>query len=306
MLGYDRGEMLGIHASHAMADGELERGQRLIQQVMDADDHDSDIMDMEMVTKEGDRIVVSVRFVVLTTDDGGYDGLVGVARDVTDRRARERELQRQNDRLEQFASIVSHDLRNPLTTAEGYLELAREDGTDEAFDRVAEGLDRMNRIIDDMLMLAQQGRELGATETVDLNDQVMAAWRIVTGEGSGATLVVPDDGLGELSADADRLCQLLENLFRNALDHGGADVTVRVERSIGGFSIADDGPGVPVEDRETIFKQGYSTSDDGTGFGLAIVKEIVDAHGWDITVHDSDLGGTRFEISTADSPPVDP
>lgn len=305
MLGYSRGEMLGAHASLAMADGELERGQRLIQQVLDDDDRDSDVMDVEMVTQDGDRLIVSVRFVVLTTEDGEYDGVMGVARDVTERRERERELERKNERLEQFASIVSHDLRNPLMTAEGYLELARENGRAEDFDRVEESLDRMNRIIDDVLWLAREGTELGETELIALYDQVMTAWRIVTGDHSEATLQVPDEEMGLLRADETRFGQLLENLFRNAIDHGGPDVVVRVHRTENGFVVADDGPGIPVDDREAVFERGYSTSSDGTGFGLAIVEEIVDAHGWDVTVRDNDLGGAAFVISDIDPVPTE-
>lgn len=301
MLGYSRGEILGAHGSGAMAEGELERGQRLIRETMEADGRESDVMDVEMVTKGGDRIIVSVRFVVLTTEDGAYDGVMGVARDVTERRERERELERKNERLEQFASIVSHDLRNPLTTAEGYLELAREEGRDEYFDRVEESHDRMNRIIDDVLWLAREGDELGATERIVLYDQIEAAWRIVTGDHSEATLQVPDEEMGILRADETRFGQLLENLFRNAIDHGGPDVVVRVQRTDDGFVVADSGPGIPEADRETVFDRGYSTSTDGTGFGLAIVEEIVDAHGWDVNVRESDLGGAAFAITTVDT-----
>jgi signal transduction histidine kinase len=66
-----------------------------------------------------------------------------------------------------------------------------------------------------------------------------------------------------------------------------------------GFFVADDGPGIPPDERETVFEAGHSTAPDGTGFGLAIVDGIADAHGWTVRVTDSATGGARFEFSTA-------
>ncbi|MBS3761523.1 MAG: ATP-binding protein, partial [Halodesulfurarchaeum sp.] len=95
-------------------------------------------------------------------------------------------------------------------------------------------------------------------------------------------------------ADPDRLASLLENLFRNAVEHAGPEVTVTVEPTSDGFAVADDGPGIPPEDRETVFESGYTTETDGTGFGLAIVAEVATAHDWSVRVEESDAGGARF------------
>jgi len=100
-----------------------------------------------------------------------------------------------------------------------------------------------------------------------------------------------------VEADQSRLRQLLENLCHNAVEHGGEDVTVSVGTVDDGFYVADTGPGIPESDRKKVFESGYSTGEDGTGFGLRIVEEVVDAHGWDIRVTDSDQGGARFEIT---------
>jgi signal transduction histidine kinase len=90
---------------------------------------------------------------------------------------------------------------------------------------------------------------------------------------------------------------LLENLLGNALRHGGADVTVAVGSLDDGFYVADDGPGIPEADRDAVFDSGYSTAAEGTGVGLAIVQQVVDAHDWSISVTESETGGTRFEIT---------
>ena len=141
---------------------------------------------------------------------------------------RERELERQNERLEEFAGVVSHDLRSPLNVAEGYLDLARETGDDAQFDRVAAALDRMNDLIDDLLALARQGETVDEAEPVPLRDVAERAWS--TAGTPAATLRIADD-LGVVACDPSRLRQLLENLFRNAITHGAdgddaADLTV--------------------------------------------------------------------------------
>ncbi len=216
--------------------------------------------------------------------------------EIEQRRATER-LRRQNDRLEEFASMVSHDLRSPLNVARGYLDLAREEGDPEQFDRASDALDRMERIISDVLYLAREGEEIGETEPVNLREAAGASWDVVDAGAAGLTLA---DDLGAVVADRDRLCQLLENLFRNAIEHAGPDVTVRVVPTADGFAVEDDGPGLPVNSRDDLFERGYTTDEDGTGFGLYIVRKIASAHGWTVAAVDADGGGARFEFSGVD------
>ncbi|GGM55289.1 signal transduction histidine kinase [Halarchaeum rubridurum] len=211
---------------------------------------------------------------------------------------RERELARQNERLEEFAGVVSHDLRSPLNVAEGYLELARETGEDAHFERVEAALERMNDLIDDLLTLARQGETVDEVEPVPLGDVVERAWS--TAGTPNATLRVADD-LGVVACDRSRLRQLLENLFRNAITHAAtgedaADLTVTVGRTDDGFYVADDGPGIPADEREQVFDIGYTTADGGTGFGLNIVRQIADAHGWTLALTEGEQGGARFEF----------
>ena len=215
--------------------------------------------------------------------------------DITERERDRRELERQNERLDQFASVVSHDLRNPLQVLRGALDGARETGDFVHLDRGEQAIERMEVLIDDVLSLARQGQPIEETEPVSLAAMADSCWEVV--DAPDATVVVADDC--QFRADPSRLRQLLENLYRNAVEHGGDEVTVTVGRlSDGdGFYVADDGPGIPADRRDDVFESGYSTADDGTGFGLAIVGEIVDAHGWEIAVTESETGGARFEIS---------
>ena len=212
---------------------------------------------------------------------------------------REERLRSQNERLEEFTSVVSHDLRNPLNVAMGSLELAQEDVESEHLATVARAHDRMGELIDDLLALAKQGQGLDELDSVDLADVVERCWRHV--ETAAATLHVDTDRT--ILADESRVRQLLENLFRNAVVHGaGADgrVTVTVGDLQGGFFVADDGPGISPDDREHLFEMGFTTETDGTGFGLAIVETVAEGHGWTVSVAESEAGGVRFVFDGAD------
>ena len=210
-----------------------------------------------------------------------------------DRVEREQELRRQIDRLDEFASVISHDLRNPLNVATGRLELAQRECDSDFLDDVADAHDRMATLIDDVLTLAREGKRVAETEPVTLGATIKRYWQTVA--TADATLVVETNRT--IQADPSRLQRLLGNLFRNAVEHGGTDVTVTVGDLSDGFYVADDGPGIPEDERDQVFEIGYSTAATGTGFGLNIVKEIVDAHGWDIRATSSAAGGARFEIT---------
>ncbi|GAB6860535.1 GAF domain-containing protein [Haloplanus litoreus] len=132
---------------------------------------------------------------------------------------REEELAHQNEHLDEFASVVSHDLRNPLNVAQGNLELARETGAAEYLKRVGEALDRMNELIDDVLTLARNGRTVSEFTPVDLESVVEGAWNTTT---TGAATLVVEDSLGVVQGDEQRLVQVFENLFRNSVEHGSA------------------------------------------------------------------------------------
>lgn len=203
------------------------------------------------------------------------------------------ELSRQKERLDEFASMVSHDLRNPLDVAEGHLELAAERGEEEDFERVSAAHERMRSIIDDVLALARTGPENFELGTVNLSEVIRDAWKGVETAQASSDFAIEDS---QIAADEGRLRQLLENLYRNAIEHGGKDVTVRVGALESGFYVEDDGPGIPTEDRDQAFEYGYSTADEGTGFGLSIVQQIADAHNWNIRITEGSDGGARFEI----------
>ncbi|WP_121820102.1 ATP-binding protein [Halostella salina] len=362
-------------------------------------DRESEAENLNRALREGERLRTTTRrqtaegvrdfllhVVPLTVGERSTQGY-SIYTDITDQKRRERELERQNERLDEFTSIVSHDLRNPLNVASGYLEMARDSGDPEYFDRIEGAHDRMSRMIDELLSLAQQGEIVGDTRPVELRIVAHEAWQNV--DTRGCSLTVDTDRV--VDGDPDRLRDLLGNLFRNAVEHsstspasqtrqdsvehgstspdsqgrrnvaehavdgetaeeevsaeattgmdaehagvGGADTpttdgpsaddpgvfdpdttadpatagaftrggdegrtTVRIGETDDGFFVADDGPGIPEDERDTVFESGYTTRKNGTGYGLAIVQQVAEAHGWTVELTDSAAGGARFEF----------
>jgi signal transduction histidine kinase len=202
----------------------------------------------------------------------------------------ERALDLRTNRLDEFATVVSHDLRNPLNVARSAVELL--DGDQEQLDRLDRSLHRMNAIIANGITFARQRDTVDGTAPADLETFATDLW--ADRETEHATLTT--DAGGPIVADPDRLRELLGQLLDNAIEHGDPPVTVTVGTFEDGFYVADTGPGVPDRARERAFEPGVSTTQ-GTGLGLAIVREIARAHGWTVSLADSESGGTRIEVT---------
>lgn len=294
-LGYDADEIVGADFTSLAFEPE-ERVRELVSS-LDPSVADEDFKSTHVFTfdrSDGEDLILELNADILADDSAV--GWIGILRDVTDREMQRQELKLQNTRLEQFASIVSHDLRNPLAIAKGYLEQARAeydpDG-DGPLSEVAWAHEKMGRMIEDLLALAREGEMVAEVTTTDFHDVATVAWDSV--ETNAATLHIEDDP-GTIEADAERLEQLLANLFRNARDHNEGAVEIRVGRLEEGFYVEDDGCGIPEDKREDIFEFGYTNSADGTGLGLAIVTQIAEAHEWHVRVTSSELDGARFEV----------
>jgi PAS domain S-box-containing protein len=233
-------------------------------------------------------------------------GYVVTTREITERKEREQELLTQNEKLDAFTGFVSHDLRNTLNVATLRLDLGRQNVDSPHLDEVASSLDRMEQLIDDLLVFAKRGTAVGDTERVSLAELAPEPWATLDTEAG--TFEMGFDGRATIEANPSRLKSLLENLYHNAVEHGSedtdsprqgdTDLTVTVgPLNPDGFYVEDDGVGLSVEEGERVFEGGYTTKDDGTGLGLAIVEQVVTEHGWDIEVTESEAGGARFEIT---------
>jgi signal transduction histidine kinase len=241
--------------------------------------------------------------------DGG-GGRIVVLRDVT--------AERQSERLkDEVLALVSHELRTPLTSVVGYVDLVL-DGPDELSPDVRRFLEvvernarRLLRLVSDLLFVAQAEAgllELGRTE-VDLgaiaSDAVEAARP--EAERAGATLVLEAEPVRTFIGDRDRCAQVLDNLISNAVKFAGEgghiQVTVAERDEAAVLEVADDGPGIPVEERATVFERFARASDattravPGAGLGLTVAKTIVEGHGGTIEVLGAPGMGTTMKVS---------
>jgi PAS domain S-box-containing protein len=250
-------------------------------------------LDLYALHKDGTRIPVEISLGPIEHDGELY--VVATISDITARKQREQELRRQNQRLEEFTSVVSHDLRNPLSVIAGRLELVQRECDNEHLEAIEESVERMDVLIENLRRFAREGEVVERVEPIDLSSFAEECWQHIA--TADATLVTETDD--RVRADRGRLQQLLENLMRNAVEHGGEDVTMTVGTTddVDGFYVEDDGPGIPVDSRAQVFQWGRSTSEENTGIGLAIVDQIAEAHGWQIHLAERPSGGTRFEIT---------
>lgn len=246
----------------------------------------SQAIDVEFRTHPDNGPVRWLRIEVFS-EEPGSNTLFGMTTDITAQKEYEA-------RLESFAGVVSHDLRNPLSVAKGRLELAQLECSSDHLDHIASAHDRMERLIEELLSLARENQAIGEMESVALDTLVEACWATV--DTNAASLDVTTEK--SILADESRLKQVFENVFRNAIEHGGESVTVTVGDLDDGFYVADDGVGIAEGERDQLFTG--ATAFGAVGIGLRIVRQIVEAHGWSICVVESDDGGARFEITSVE------
>lgn len=228
--------------------------------------------------------------------------------DISEPVERERLARRQREEFARLASMISHDVRNPLAVARGWVRILEGDATydSDSVEAIDDALVRIDAIIEDAVTLLRTGMNAIETEACSLAAVAREAWQTV--ETHGATLAV--DGDTTLSVNRGLLRSVLENLFRNSVEHSstnrspedvrdssGVHVRVGVLDAEEGFFVADNGPGIPSDVHDDVFEFGFSTGG-GSGLGLAIVDQVVSLYEWSVAVTESVDGGARIEFYT--------
>lgn len=297
LLGYSRSELLSLNPEEIHPTDIDRVRNEFITEVTEKGAGFTD--DLTCLTKHGREIPTEISGAVIESanTESRPTRMVAMLRDISDRVQHQQELEQKIKRLSRFANIVSHDLKSPLSVIMGHTTLARETGDPEHFDAIENAAARMDEMLSELLELTKEGELIGTRTEIDLESFAREVWNDC--EIDSASLDVQSSLT--IYGDRDRLHELFANLFENAHSHGGSAVSVRVgalkTEDREGFYIEDDGTGIPADKRDNIFEWGHTTTEEGTGYGLAIAAEIVEAHGWKIDVTGSDVGGIRFEIS---------
>ncbi|PSQ36620.1 hypothetical protein BRD08_04590 [Halobacteriales archaeon SW_10_66_29] len=293
--GYELSTLRGEPISLVIGADAAATGEALITELLADPDSTTATFELQLPDRDGATTPTECQIALLPQEDGQYQGAVVVMRDIS-------RLKRREQRLSKFAGVVSHDLRNPLDVALGRAEVLPDVAdldpeTEHHVGEIYESLKRMEQLIEDVLAIARHGEMAVDLAPVSLEEVAAEAWASV--ETGDAELRIASTAT--VRAHRSRLLRLFENLFRNAIEHGGPDVLVEVgtidDGSDAGFYVADDGSGIPGDQRDVIFDDGFSTTADGTGLGLSIVSEIVRAHDWSIDIADGIDGGARFEFT---------
>ncbi len=315
LIGYSEEELLGHHILelNILHPEDYERTYRDIQRLFRGEVVQDEL---RFITRDGSVILGDITGAPLYGRNGETVAFTNVARDITERRRAEEELQRINRELDAYAYVVSHDLRGPLSaivSAASVLgELAQKPWDSRVGARVRQlagiisrSADSAEELILNLLSLAKAGQApekaagFAASEVVR---EVLRDRAALIAE-AGADVRVDED-LGELYADHTQMYQLFANLIDNALEHNDSEepcVIVSHLGSEGGihrYLVRDNGSGIPSGDSERIFELLYRGKSGGTGIGLSTVKKIIDAYGGEIKAYND--GGACFEFTLHD------
>jgi PAS domain S-box-containing protein len=253
-------------------------------------------------------------------------GIYGAVQDITERKRAEaerealiRELEAKNAELERFAYTVSHDLKSPLITIRGFLGFVEQDAAAGNLERVrsdlgriADAVDKMQRLLSELLELSRVGRVIHPPQAVALGPLAHEAVNLVGGRlrDRRVAVTVADD-LPSVWGDRARLLEVLQNLVDNAAKFMGEQkqpsVEIGARRDAGEavFFVRDNGKGIDARFRDRVFGlfEKLDPDSEGSGVGLALVKRIVDLHHGRVWVESEGAGrGTTVCFTLPDAP----
>ncbi|NHN43550.1 PAS domain S-box protein [Halorubellus sp. JP-L1] len=258
------------------------------------------------VRKDGSRFWADVSITALREDDGELRGFLKVTRDMTERREREQQLEHERERLEFMNRMIRHNLLNGMNVVEaragllsGHVDPEVADHLETVQSRVRDMVDLIETMRSFMQVLTEEPGE--QTEPVVLSEvlaaEVEKAWRAYE-----AVTVAYDRGPDVAVVGNDLLPEVFENLLSNAVQHNDSpsptvEVSVRVEGDEAVVEVADDGPGIDESMRDALFEKGEKGFESpGTGFGLYLVREIVESYDGSVDARNRPEGGAVFTV----------
>ncbi|MHA1964578.1 MAG: hybrid sensor histidine kinase/response regulator [Candidatus Thorarchaeota archaeon] len=235
------------------------------------------VTELPVSTRDGERRWM--RFSLRLWSEKGY--IEGVISDITEQKKALEMLKKQKEELSDFAHTMSHDLKNIFHNMLGFIELIEEEQNLNHLTKIRTLLNETGEMVDHSVALADAGLIIEETENVILTQLVREVADSIIPE----SVSYSQDELPVVSADQRKVAQIFRNLFDNAIQHGRpSKIEVKATKTDGAcrISVANDGKTIPEPLQSKIFLRGFTTSKNGQGFGLAIVKRLVEAHGWTI------------------------
>lgn len=285
--GYEEDEILGEHFSKFYTEEDRENNvpeENLEKARKNGKAHDKGWR----VRKDGTRFWAEVTISAIRDDEGELLGFTKVTKDMTERQQREEEMRA---KIQEFSKMATHDLRNSLNTAKGYVSLGIETGEEEDLRKAEQALENLEDLVDDLQILTMSEEDINK-QKVSLEKAFEQACDTVIG---GDLKYEVEDA--ELRAGRSSLLRLLGNLIKNSIEHNKGRVKIRAgPLSGGGFYYEDTGTGLNEVEKEKAMEKGFSTAENGEGLGLYIVGKISKLQGWSIEIKDSEEGGARFEF----------
>lgn len=311
VFGYEPAELTGESLTVLMPDELAPRHRQAVERYLRTGERalDWDYIELPGRRRDGSEIEVAVSFSEVEFAGGRY--FTGVIRDITERKDRERALEESHERLEEFASAVSHDLREPLSTVASYLQMLErryEDELDEDaqefIDFAVDGATRMQEMIDGLVTTyARVGSEGDALEPVDLEDIVEDVLVDLEPKIGATDADITTEPLPTVAGARGQLRQLFMNLVDNAIKYSGDEppavhITAEESEDMHQIEVRDEGIGLEPDVQDQVFEVFWRLHPEdespGTGIGLALCERIVDRHGGDIWINATPGEGSTF------------
>lgn len=242
--------------------------------------------------KDNSKIELDLTFSLL--NNSHTERIVGVGRDVTKQNKYKRQLKYKNKQLTEFAKIISHDIRNPLSIAQGYIDMIEDGGNNnQPIQKTKNALNKIENILDDVLDISTKTESDLTKQYLTIDSIANNCWNNIENENSNLYVKTNQS----IFVNEKLVYRFFDNMFKNSIKHGGKNVDITIGSLNNGFYIEDTGDGIPDKIKSEIFNPNYTTSNTGKGLGLTIVEHVCDLHNWTIKVTESSSGGARFEIT---------
>ncbi len=311
MTGYDIDECLGT-----MYNQYFDQEERVIQHLSSVikEHKDSGRIELQLLHKEGKKVWGDVHYKLYFDEQHQFTGGIGTVADITKQKLAKLELERSNQQVQmqaqklavagQIAAGIAHEVRNPLTSVNGFLQLMKTQYPERTdyFDIIFSEIKRIDFVLSELLVLAKpQSVHFQEVQLHGLLEQVITLLK-TNAVLSNIDLKQPfkKQDAGAILADANQMKQLFINLIKNAIEAmpEGGSIYISTEKVMNEWKITiqDEGKGMSEEDIQKIYDPFFSTKTEGTGLGLTICAAILKDHHGRMDVV-SELGkGTAFHI----------